>query len=268
MNTFISFFVTIGIAFNTIIIWLLYKSKKERPQKILLLFFILILFYLLHIYAEIHRIRTLYILTFIFNNTLEVLIGPLLFLYIKSIFQDKKWIIKKSYQHFILVGFYSAFVSIPFLISILNRKEIFNYLKSINKYHNEISIAMMLYLLVYIFWSYKLFNNYRKAIKSHFSTIQKSNFKWIKLMLIGIFLISCFDLITGVYEIYMQPSTIETKYITVTLIIVLIIYLSYYGIKQTTILLPNFLINTISESKKKQLDNRVYQILKKMNYLY
>ena len=237
---------------------MLYKSKKERPQKILLFFFILILFYLFHVYAEIHRIRVLYIVTFLFNNILEILIGPLLFLYIKSIFQNKKeLIIKKNYTHFLPVGLYFVLVSIPFLLSILNRKEIFNYLKSINKYHNEISIAMMLYLLIYTFWSYRIFNKYRKAIKLHFSTIQKSNFKWIKLMLVGILLISCFDLITGIYEIYIQPSGFQTKYITVTLIIILLIYLSYFGIKQTTILLPDFLVNTISESKQKQLNNRL-----------
>lgn len=258
VNLIVVFLLTVGIVFNLIIIWLLIKSKKVLPQKILLLFFTLILFYLIHVYAEIHKIRALYIATFIFNNILEILVGPLLLVYIKSIFQDKKLLIKDNYYHFIPVTLYLVLVSIPFFISILKRKAIFNYLETINNYHEEISIIMMLYLIVYSFCSFGLFNKYKKAMKSNFSTIIENDFRWIKLMLVGILSISCFDLFTGLYEIYIEPASFETKHITVTLVIGLLIYLGYYGVKQSTILLPAFLVNTITKSSEQnKVNNRL-----------
>lgn len=107
MNLIITFFLTTGIVINAIILLLLIKSKtKETPQQLLLLFFSITLFYIIHGYAQVHKLKFLFLSTFVFNEIIEFFTGPLIFVYIKSLFEGKtktnKEILHSFCSHFAL----------------------------------------------------------------------------------------------------------------------------------------------------------------------
>ncbi|WP_109098576.1 AraC family transcriptional regulator [Aquimarina sp. AU58] len=262
MNLVITFFLTTGIVINAIILLLLIKSKtKELPQQLLLLFFSITLFYIIHGYARIHKLKFLFLSTFVFNEIIEFFTGPLIFVYIKSLFENKTKLIRKYYIHFIPTVLYLLCVSIPFLISIIKKEFVFNYLKVINDHGDLFGILLMLYFIFYTLYSLKLFNRYKGTMKLNFSNISENDFGWVKRMLIGVLVISCLDVIFTLYESTIRELNFETSYLTLVSVIILIVYLGYYGVKQSKILLPDFLINTPEkkdrESKKNEYLSRI-----------
>ncbi|WP_103866761.1 AraC family transcriptional regulator [Aquimarina sp. I32.4] len=252
MNLIIVFFLTTGIVINALIILLLVKSKtRELPQKLLLLFFSITLLYIIHGYAQIHKLRSLYILTFIGNSIIEIFMGPLIFLYIKSLFEKEKKLIKKYFVHFIPALLYLLCISIPFVVSIIKREFIFEYLSVFNDHSDLIVIALLFYFIFYTLLSLHSSYIYKNAMKANFSTISENDFGWVKRMLIGVLIILCFDITSILYEFILGELNFETDYLTFVPVIIYLGYLGYYGVNQSKILLPNFLINTPTEKDKK-----------------
>ncbi|WP_024771913.1 helix-turn-helix domain-containing protein [Aquimarina macrocephali] len=256
MDLGITFFLTTGIVINAIILLLLIKSKtKESPQRLLLLFFSITLFYIIHGYAQIHKLKPLFLTTFVFNEIIEFFTGPLIFVYIKSLFEGKKKLIRKYYIHFVPTLLYLLCVSIPFLISIIKKEFVFNYLKTINDHGDLFGVLLMMYFIFYTLYSLKLFNTYKSAMKLNFSNISENDFGWVKRMLIGVLVISCLDVVFTLYETNVKELNFETTYLTLVSVIILIAYLGYYGVKQSKILLPDFLINTPEKKDKEGKKN-------------
>ncbi|WP_158237324.1 AraC family transcriptional regulator [Aquimarina sp. MAR_2010_214] len=92
-------------------------------------------------------------------------------------------------------------------------------------------------------------------MKLNFSNISENDFGWVKRMLIGVLVISCLDVIFTLYEVNVKELNFETSYLTLVSVIILIAYLGYYGVKQSKILLPDFLINTPEEKDKEGKKN-------------
>jgi AraC-like DNA-binding protein len=87
-----------------------------------------------------------------------------------------------------------------------------------------------------------MLNKYKKVIKLNFSNISEHDFNWIKIMLIGyLFTISIdifFSLVTA-YSLY-------DFYATMIIMTIVTIYLGYYGVNQSRILLPDFLVHEVT----------------------
>ncbi len=263
MNLIITFFLTSGIVINAIILLLLIKSKtKELPQRILLLFFSITLLFIIHGYAHIYKLRILFFLTFIFNDVIELLVGPIILLYIKSLFECKIRVIRKCYIYFISTFFYLLIVTIPFLISIIKKKFVFDYLVVINNNGNLFAILLMSYFIFFVLYALKLFNRYKSIVKLNFSNLSDNDFNWVKRMLVGVLLISCLDVTSTLYELVMGELDFDTRYLTLILVIVFIGYLGYYGVGQSKILLPDFLIN---EYVKGTVENKRNDYLSSVN---
>jgi AraC-like DNA-binding protein len=243
MKLLIDFILIGGIVINGLILLILLKSKKkELPKKLLIFFFGIIFFYMFHAYADVHNIRLLYIFTFIFNDTIELFIGPLLYIYIKSLFEDHKTLLRKNWIHFIPLIIYIGVVTIPIIISLVSKKFIFNYLKTLNDGSMLFFTGFLVYLIVYSLCSLQLFYRYNKAMEANFSTITETDFGWVKQMLIGTLVVAILDLLGSFYEIYVGKDAIDTSFITLILVVILIGYLGYYGVRQSKILIPDFLI--------------------------
>ncbi len=250
MNQLIDFILIGGIFTTLLILFLLIKSNKKLPQKLLVVFFATILLYLLHGYAQIHDIPFLFVLTFIFNDCTEILLGPIVFLYIKSLFEDNKTLIKKNWGHFVLTFLLIAFVSIPFLISVLTNEYLFGYLRYLNENSLLGSILMSFVLITYIVMSLKLFSKYRNAMLDNFSTIDDNDFSWVKKMLVGTLIVVIVDTLITIYEFFTVEFPWDSEHITAFLVIILIGYLGYYGINQSKVLLPDFLIQSLPDKSK------------------
>ena len=263
MKLVLDFFLIGGIIITLLILFLLKKTKnRELSQNLLIVFFITLLLVCVNAYAELNEIPILYVVSFTIDDISVWLIGPLLLLYIKSLFLENKELIKRNKYHFTPVIFYFIFISIPILISILIDKTIFNYLKPLLGYGGSFFVNIRdTYLIIYLIFSLRLFSKYRKAMKSNYSNLTNSNFGWIRHLLIGSLIIISIDLTTGIYEQISRDLSWNTGYITVIFMIIFIVYLGYYGVNQSKILLPDFLINNdVSIKNQKEKSNNLSNV--------
>ncbi|MCF6298053.1 MAG: helix-turn-helix domain-containing protein [Flavobacteriaceae bacterium] len=79
-------------------------------------------------------------------------------------------------------------------------------------------------------------------MKQNYSNIVEKDFLWIEKFLISFLIVLIVDLIITVTEIYFGYNVFWDGYITVLFMIVAMSYLGYYGLTQSTVFLPNFLI--------------------------
>lgn len=245
MKLLLDFIIINGIGATTLVIFQLIKSKKgnELPQKILVVFFGMLLLYLIYNYATIYEIDLLRYLTFNFNGVIPLFLGPIIFLYIRSLFEDNPRLIRKNIFHFLPSLIFIVFISTPMLISLHKGKLEFIYLEFIANHRLQMFMLFDIVFLIYSIWTLKLFFRYRKTLKLNFSNLSGEDFDWVKYMLLGVLFISSGHLILAIYDLFFEITAFERKYLTLISIFILIVYLGYHGIYQSKILLPHFLID-------------------------
>ncbi len=254
MKLLIDFFLVGGILSTIAIFFLLLNARrKELPQYILIVFFVIILFVFGNSYAELHEIPLLYVATFTIADIVVWLVGPILFLYIKSLFNKSEGLIKRHIFHFTPTVLYFVFISIPLMVYIFNEELIPKYLEVLLDNDYIMAFLEEAYLIFYLLLSMKLFSNYRKAMKSNYSNLDESDFGWVRYLLLGSLAVISIDLVINTYETFFPTETeIEIGYITMVVLVLVIGYLGYCGINQSKVLMPNFLVKEIpSEEKEK-----------------
>ncbi|MCC1484052.1 helix-turn-helix domain-containing protein [Winogradskyella immobilis] len=256
MKTFLDFSLTTGIIITSIILFVLLKQKnKSQAKKVLLSIFILIFLEFVFSYSYLNKIVVLILTTYILETSIVVLIGPLLFLYVKAITKNSKLIFKENLVHFIFPFIFICVISIPGFIDLVNKSYSFKYLQILD----PIVSFSILYSLFYILYSLKILKRFSRLVKHSYSNLNNKDLKWIEYFLKGTILIISIDIITTSYELLLGELDWNIGYLTIIPIVFLIAYLGYYGISQTKVLLPNFLLTELnkgqtSEIKKKQIE--------------
>lgn len=249
MNLVIDFFLIGGLVVNGIILWMLFtSSQKKLPQKLLILFFATLFLYILHSYSDFKDIRWLWIVTFVFNDILELFLGPILLIYVKSLFENDQRILKSNWKHFIPLGIYTITISIPLLISMIKNEFIFEYLDYFNDHRMVAFCILMAYMVGYLVITLKTFLKYRSVMELNFSYIGETELLWVRNMLLGAVFVSSIALAININEL-ITGNDGYYDFIIIILVVILITYLGYYGVKQSKILLPDFLIDEVSTSK-------------------
>ncbi|KGL61746.1 helix-turn-helix domain-containing protein [Polaribacter sp. Hel1_85] len=259
MNLILDFFLVGGIVIIAIILLRLLRIKsKELPQKVLILLFLLLFFVAVYFYALLHNINWLIKLCFLPNDITIITLGPLLFLYVKSLFLKEDKLIKNTLAHFIPTFLFAFGITIPTIL--FNNFEIdelaytqTNFIRSIIRIEN-------LYLILYLIISSRLLSKYRKLTKYKYSNLTKYDFNWIKIMLLSSLGIISVDLGFKIYESFFGNFQWNVDNISVLAMIVLVSYLAYYGVNQSKVLLPSFLLDNeieseINKKKKKTLSS-------------
>lgn len=244
MNLLVDFMLVGGVIITLLLFFLLLKRKaKEFPHIILIVFFILLFFVSLNFYAQHHKISWLYRISFLPEDTIVWFLGPLLMLYVKSLFLKPKGLIRKNLLHFLPFLLYTFFISIPVLASTVEGNYVFDYLRSLSEHGYLVVIIRGILLLGYLTYCLYLFKKYLNLIKENYSSLSEHDFLWIRRMLIGILAIISLDMLSELYEMIFGYLTWDSGYLTVLAMIFFIGYLGYYGLSQSKILLPNFLLN-------------------------
>ncbi len=240
---------------SIILILLLKSKKKQLSQKILILFFIFLLFVVLFLYSGLHDIRWLFNISFIQNDITTMLIGPLLYLYIKSLFLSEKKLIRNTLIHFIPVALYAIFIAIPTLLYSIFKTEELSYVISD---HTFVFIRIEnLYLILYLILSLQLLSKYRKVVKASYSNLSQYDYYWIKIMLYGALFIISVDLSIKIYESFFGDFIWYQEYLIVAAMIILVFYLGYYGVNQSKVLLPDFLLKEDRYGKGCRVNNKM-----------
>lgn len=249
MKLMVDFILVSGIVLTLIILFLLFKkNRKERlPNTILVVFFFLLLFVSLSYYGQLHRIKWLYVVSFLPEDTIAWFVGPLLMLYIKSLFLRPKGLVKRHILQFIPFLIYALTISVPLWLSVIKGEYVFKNLEYMED-HIVLPILMVgdIYLLGYMVFCLRLVNRYQSLIKHNYSTLTEHDFSWIKNLLIGSMAVIGIDLFTSLFYFITEEELIilgsSDGHLTIFAMVLLVAYLGCNGIGQSRMLLPDFLL--------------------------
>ena len=234
MKLVVDFIFITGILLNVIALIGLFRLKQKKlPQYILIVFWLVILNVLIFFYAHLHELKTLKFITNFFQDGARFLTPPLIFLYIKSIFSNKPGLLKKNFIHFVPFIIYFTFYTVPSSFDFPYSKFIDGHIRAVIK---------DVYGIVYFSISIKLFYVLSKTMKQNYSTIKEKNFLWIEKFLICFLLVRIVAFVLNTSEILFGYDFSGDAYITISFLIVAMAYLAYYGVTQSEIFLPDFLI--------------------------
>ncbi|MFK7970333.1 MAG: helix-turn-helix domain-containing protein, partial [Bacteroidia bacterium] len=231
-----------GLVIVLIIIWALAKSKPlELPKKVLMIIFWGILWVIIESYADLHRIGWLYILSLLSSDHVSLYAGPLLMIYVRSLFEPEQSFFKRYWWHFLPSLFYLLIVTLPLMWSLGNRELLHEYIGIVDSSDLVISIQL-LFLAGYCMVSLRLLHRYQDGIKDAYSNLDHLDVSWIRRMLIGIMMVLSLDITTSIYEWLWEEVSWPIGWLTTAALIVLTVYIGYYGVAQSRMLLPDFLL--------------------------
>ena len=249
METGINFLLISGIVINAIIIWLLSKSNNSGlPKRILIIIFTCIIFLMLNYYAELNKLKLLYILTFNIADVVSIAIGPFLYLYVKSLFEEKQ-VIKKNLIHFIYPTVYLIIFSIPLLVFSITKAKFVPYIEKIINVNRIVYVYEDFYLIIYLIVTLFLLKKYNNVTKSIYSNLKNKELLWVKYLILGALIIIVVDVFTFIYDFNYPNANFESDFVTVILVVIFLYFLGYYGIKQSKVLVPEFLLNPVKNNK-------------------
>lgn len=250
--------------FTSIYIYILYKSKELNLSKyILITFFGIIILVLLESYAYIHQLQWLKFISFTFVYGTKLLIGPLLISYIQSLFLEDKEVSKRNQFLFIPYIIFTVFISMPYAVAILFDGYYEGHIYVIENYSQYIRITLDLILLMFIYQGFRQFNKYKRILKCHYSVIEDNNFIWVRYILVSVVIIIGIDLLIALSQLVFNVFPLRSQNIIMSLVALSIVVGAYYGIKQSKVLVPYFLL----ENKKISIEDKIITVEEKDEYL-
>jgi len=236
------FLLISGLVFNTIILVLLWQRRERTlPDRLLMGVFGATLVEILHIYGGFHDLDVLEIITYPLDDLLAFWLGPLLLMYVKSLYQSSAGLVRRHWPHFTFMFVYLCVITVPVMISIFQGGPIFPYLLFVVK-SDWFYILHMLYLTGYALWSLRLLQRYQAVVKDKFSELDTYGFDWVRRFFQGVVLVIIIDLSTSFYELIFGDLSWSSGYLTIGALVVLIAYLGVHGVSQSRVLLPDFLL--------------------------
>ncbi len=231
MKLFIDFIIVTAIAVIVMCLLFLFKrGKNEIHHNIHKIIFIILLIALLGSYGVFHEIRILQYFSILTSGT-TFLLGPLVYLYFKSIISNRSRFIVKHKKHFLPFLGYFIVVTIPVLISVANKAYIYSYLVFLNENHLIVDLLEILFTMFYLLMALKLFYKIDTHLRDKFSSIEYRNFRWLQLLVYG--LITCLTI--QLFILLFKGTIGSSGYIDlaqVSTYVFLIFYLGFYGIQQ------------------------------------
>lgn len=256
MNELLDFIFISGILINIIILFLLSKNlKTDISKRILFIFFLISLMTLLHSYAELHQFIPLYALTFLPAEMIEWLFGPILLYYIQSIFNKGKFREQINLKHLIPALIIFCFITLPIFIYLLTDYLAFSYLEILMEYAPYYIYIRDLYFISYLIYNYLLLNRIKKLLNAYYSDDKEQAFRWIQYLLIGALVLMSIDIATEIYEQVFGDFKWNIGFVTISGMVTLFAFLGYFGIEQSSILLPNFLWTFERPTTEKETKN-------------
>lgn len=252
MKLLADFVLVSGFAVALVILVMLTISKKKEPPQLLLMFILgLIAIIFVTLYASLHQIIPLFNFAHFFEDGARFLIGPLVYIYIKSIFIKDKGLIKKNLIHFLPFLLYWGFFTVPKIYGLYIGEAIFDYL-AFFRGTAYLAIIKDVFVLLYIFLSIRLFFEFKLAMKSNYSSFTNANYGWLRKFLIGLLLATLFDLGVSIsYAVYRPSVDWDLGIISAMFLVLVTIYLGYHGLKQSMIHLPSFIMHNEAVERNK-----------------
>jgi len=248
MNVITDFILHSGIFINILIVYILLKKWKEAFHfRLLSIFFLWVLITSFCFYGFLNKNEVIFYTTFLFFDTISAVMGPLFYLYIKAKFLQKREFFKEDTLHFIVPLIYLFSVSVPKLLSSINNPEVFEHLRVDCE---NLFALINIYSTIYLIRTQKILRRIYDARPHHKSSY--SDIKWFRKLFYSLIIMICVDNCITVFEVVYGDIHAAVP-IVAFLAIFLILYLAYYGIFKSKVLLPDFLFQKEIQSLQKKL---------------
>lgn len=237
MKLAVDFILIIGILLNILaLVGLLRMKQKKLPQAILIVFWFFILGVITFFYSSLHELNTLTNIAIYIEDGVRFFIPPLILLYLRSIFIKESNLVKKNLVHFIPFLVYITSYTVPNSLSTS-----FIYIEQVDRYVNW-ALVQDIYGIFYFILSLKVFYRFRRTMKQNYSDINNKDFLWLEKFIVCFLSVLVVDLALTVSEISFGYNVSWDGYITIFFIIGAMAYIGRYGLTQSTIFLPTFLV--------------------------
>lgn len=270
MNLVYDFLFIIGMLFSGIYIYVLVKSKELNLSKyILIVFFGLIVLVLLESYAYIHKIELLKYAIFIFVYGSKLIIGPLLIAYIQSLFLNDEDVLRENRIFLLPYVLFTFLISTPYAIARIFEGRFEDHIYLLENYSQLIRLSLDSILLLFLYQGFKQFKKYKKIFKSNYSNIEEKNFIWVRYLFVSVSIIISIDLLIVLSQLLFNAFPFRSQNIIMSLVALCIIIGAHYGVHQSKVLMPYFLLEkgTVSDVKSKGIPNDQKNEFKKLELL-
>lgn len=239
-----------------LIIVFLAKAKTRFSQKLLIVFFANAFFFLLYYYGYLHRFRVIGGIGILFGHGVGFLLGPVLYYYLQSIVLPKEKIITPLYKSLMPYLLVWLFISLPLAMALA-----FNTLKFFHdqylKYEAILNYIENIYFFCYLIVSLRFLDKFQKAYKENYSTVNKNDLIWYRQLIYGFMAIVFVDTLCTLYETFFPILPWNIGTFVAFIMIAMYAYLGYKGLFQSQILIPDFLLDTLSVPNTD--DNRIQE---------
>ena len=241
MENIVAFLVYSGVSITLFLMLLLSRDWKKQPAKLLLagiLFdFLLVFVLLVSIESESEELA---LLGFPILVSVPFSWGPLLYFYIRSVYEPELPFDKRFFKHFL-----------PFLVvlSLLSFPLFLFYAGLLYLPYQQLFMPVglltagigMLFMAWYIYQSFKLLHRYRRLIKEHYSSLSNIDLHWVSVWVKGFSVLLLLDVLLPVVALLI-PGFEKLIYLEFFFFTAFIWYIGYYGINQRPVFLPGHLL--------------------------
>lgn len=184
--------------------------------------------------------------------------GPLLYLYILYALRSENRFRALDYLHF--VPGITAYLYMSRFFFFYSPEEKIQVVKGLLNDFSTFSIVLLLVILIsgitYAIFSYRLTIWYKKRIKDRFSYSEGISLKWLRYCILSMGLIFLSAIIVfGLRDGLNITFSFNPEYIFYIILIVLIFYIGFFGIKQENI----FVSSPVIENEKKAKEEKKYK---------
>ncbi|MEM6737155.1 MAG: helix-turn-helix domain-containing protein [Bacteroidota bacterium] len=244
MKLFTDFVLVSGIVINAFLLFkVIRKSKHSIPYTLLSALFATSFVLLVNFYAHLHHLTGLYLVSFVFEDGSRFLISVLLFLYVKSLFHKNQYSFFRRYWiHFLPYVLYLIIISVPLALTMANLGFGFKYLSFLQGTQN-FTLIKDVFFIGYLIKALLEFNRFKSKMENSYSTMLNRDFVWIGQMLMGSLFVIIVDLSFSLYQFWSVRFSFESGYISALCVVFLLGYLMYFGTNQSSIFLPDFMVD-------------------------
>ncbi|MCK8520149.1 AraC family transcriptional regulator [Aquimarina sp. D1M17] len=205
-------------------------------------FFAVLVFVLLDSYAFIHKLKFVRYLSFFPAHGSKLLLGPLMMMYVQSLFFDDKRVITNAKLYFLPFLMFFLGVSIPYLFENFTEQLFPGYVDFLKNRNFVIRILLDITFLLFLVKSFQLFFKFKILLKCNYSHIEYNNFIWVRYLLVAPTLVILLDIAFGLYQLYFGPFLWRSQNIVMVGVVISLMYAAYFGINQSKVLVPYFLL--------------------------
>ena len=242
------------VAFGLTVILL--KTRKRLTYRLPAVFFILCFFFLLYYYAFLHRSAILGAVALFFGNGMGLLLGPVLYFYVKSITYPASRLSRSLWPALLSYGIFWLFVSIPLAADVLQWGNLGVYASILQQNADYLNLSENAVLLYYCLITLQLTKRLNALYDQNYSAPEHKNIAWTKKLIWGLIAVVAVDSVLSVYELLYPPQVVVWN---IGLVVALMLvahtgYLGYRGLFQAQILLPEFLLTEPQQAQDKDND--------------